>query len=162
MCQNGSLSPRASWSRPSATQGGRRRVCVGGNQRNWSSFSLEVREGKRKVVGLNPQGGGSNWEEQMSLKVLTEMLGVECTWTILGKKWEIRMGSSELRRCDDKAQDGLYARSVHVRLIWFIIVCSTLAFSVNTCNCTLLSFFGNAIFCVVSFVTQRSSVLLKS
>lgn len=38
---------------------------------------------------------------------------------------------SELPRCEDKAQDGVYAKSGHVGLMGFIIARSSLAFNVN-------------------------------
>lgn len=86
-----SLSPRASWSRPSATQGARRREEVeeeeeGGmeDQSKWSSFSLKVREGKRKVVSLNPQGGNHSRRSKWVLKGAVRNVR---TWVPLDDLW---------------------------------------------------------------------------
>lgn len=43
------------------------------------------------------------------------------SWWEMGN-WEFAT-KSESPRCDGKLRDGMYARSIPVRLTWFIIVC---------------------------------------
>lgn len=54
------------------------------DQSKWSSFSLKVREGKRKVVGLNPQGGNHSRRSKWVLKGAVRNVR---TWVPLDDLW---------------------------------------------------------------------------
>ena len=113
----------------------RRRRRKGGwrmeDQSKWSSFSLKVREGKRKVVGLNPQGGNHSRRSKWVLKGAVRNVR---TWVALDDLWEKLINTNQkFGFCDQIwaavmwwaiSPDGMFAESIHVRLIWFVTVYS--------------------------------------